>query len=70
MAKIQKKSKVITPFAGVFFINEEFNRGGLNELIDTQLEIRAKDFGYKYSEIFRSWFNVFFCGGCCEFAII
>jgi len=65
MTKVQKKSKVITPFAGVFFINEEFNRVGLSELIDTQLGIRAKGFGYKYSEIFRSWFNVFFCGGDC-----
>ena len=63
MTKVQKKSKVITPFAGVFFINEEFNRIGLSKLIDTQLGIRAKGFGYKYSEIFRSWFNVFFCGG-------
>ena len=58
MAKLEKKSKVITPFAGVFFIDEEFNRIGLGKLIDNELGVRGNGFGYTHSEIFRSWFNV------------
>ena len=65
MAKIVKKNNVMTPFAGIFFINEEFNRIGLGKLIDKHLGTRVSSFGYSYSEIIRSWFNIFFCGGDC-----
>ena len=65
MAKIVKKSNVMTPFAGIFFVEEEFNRVGLSKLIDNQLGMRVSSFGYSYSEIFGSWFNLFFCGGDC-----
>ncbi|MDR0572797.1 MAG: hypothetical protein LBG96_01990 [Tannerella sp.] len=34
MTKIQKVSQTITPFAGVSFINSEFNRCVLSQLID------------------------------------
>jgi hypothetical protein len=37
MAKIQKISKNITPFAGVFYANKEFKYSGLSNLIDNQL---------------------------------
>jgi len=37
MTKIQKISKNITFFAGVFFANNEFSRSGLHKLVDSQL---------------------------------
>jgi hypothetical protein len=32
--KLQKVSQTITPFAGISFIHEEFNKSGLSNLID------------------------------------
>lgn len=60
--KLQKNTQTVTPFAGISFINEEFTRCGLSALIDNYLGIRTM-YGYQYSEIFRSWFDIFFCGG-------
>ena len=39
MTKVQKISKNITPFAGVFFAHDECKRSGLSKLIDNQLGI-------------------------------
>jgi hypothetical protein len=61
--KVQKISQTITPFAGISFINEEFSRCGLSKLIDNQLGYRQSTKGFKHSDIIRSWFNIFFCGG-------
>ena len=60
--KVQKVSQSITPFAGISFVNQEFNDSGLLSLIDTHLGIRTLS-GYQYGEIFRAWFDIFFCGG-------
>jgi hypothetical protein len=65
MAKIQKISKEITPFAGVFYVNDEFTRPGLGKLIDNQLGFRSSTCGYSYSNIFRNFFNLFLSGGEC-----
>ncbi len=65
MIKVQKISNNITPFAGISFINNEFNRIGLGNLIDNQLAIRVSTCGYQYSDIVRSWFDIFLCGGDC-----
>jgi hypothetical protein len=65
MPKIEKKSQNITPFAGISYVNTQFNNCGLGQLIDTELGVRVKTTGYSYSEIFRTWFNIFFCGGEC-----
>lgn len=62
MPKIQKTSQIVTPFAGISFINEEFSRCGLSELIDHELGKRNST-NYQYSDIFRTWFDIFFCGG-------
>ena len=51
MTKVYEKSKVITPLAGVFFIDEEFNRIGLSKYIDNELGVRGNGFGYKHSQI-------------------
>jgi hypothetical protein len=64
MTKIQKISKNITPYAGCFFVNEAFNQCGLSKLIDEELGRRTLT-GYQYSEIFRTYALIFFCGGHC-----
>lgn len=60
--KVQKVSQSITPFAGISFVNQEFNDSGLLSLIDNHLGTRTLS-GYQYGEIFRAWFDIFFCGG-------
>ena len=65
MAKIQKISKNITPFAGVFYVNEQFNRSGLSKLIDKQLGKRSSTKDYSYSNLIGNFFNLFLCGGEC-----
>ena len=60
--KVQKVSQSITPFAGISFANQEFNDSGLLSLIDNHLVTRTLS-GYQYGEIFRAWFDIFFCGG-------
>jgi len=61
--KVQQKSQSLTPFAGISFITDEFSRSGLSGLIDKELGIRSKYAGYQYSDIFRTWFSLFFSGG-------
>ena len=60
--KVQKVSQSITPFAGISFVNQEFNDSGLLSLIDNHLGTRTLS-RYQYGEIFRAWFDIFFCGG-------
>lgn len=62
MPKIQKSPQSVTPFAGISFINEAFAHCGLSKLIDKELGRRSVA-GYQYSDIFRSWLDIFFCGG-------
>ena len=65
MPKIKKLSPKLTPFGGICYVNAEFNRCGLGQLIDIELGNRCQKAGYSYSDIFRTWFNLFFCGGDC-----
>ena len=65
MTKVQKISKNITPFAGVFFAHDEFKRSGLRKLIDNQLGIRVSSKGYSYGNLLGNFFNLFLCGGEC-----
>ena len=64
MAKIQIKSKKITPFGGFFPIMDSFDRV-LSGVVDSTLGLRSKLIGYQYSEIIRSLMCVYFCGGSC-----
>jgi hypothetical protein len=63
--KIEKISQTISPFAGISFINEEFNNCGLKQLIDTELGTRGVKALYSYSDIFKNWYDIFLCGGEC-----
>jgi hypothetical protein len=63
--KIQKINKTISPFAGISFVNDYFEKSGMCQLIDTELGDRVKLFGYQYSDIIKNLTNVFLSGGDC-----
>ena len=65
MTKVQKISKNITPFAGIFFAHNEFQRSGLRALIDNHLGRRVSTKGYSYGNLLGNFFNLFLCGGEC-----
>jgi hypothetical protein len=65
MAKVQKISKTLTPFAGVFFVHEEFKRSGFGQLIDNHLGYRPSTKGYSYGNLFGNFFNLLLSGGQC-----
>jgi hypothetical protein len=65
MTKIQKISKNTTPFAGVFYANDEFKHSGFRQLIDNQLGYRVSTKGYSYGNLIGNFFNLFLCGGEC-----
>ena len=61
--KIQIKSEPISPFSGVSFVNNYFDKIGMTQLIDSELGDRVRLTGYNYGEIFRNLTNVFLSGG-------
>lgn len=63
--KVSIKSQTITPFGGIFYVLDEFSRLGLGSLVDKTLGVRPGATSYRYSEIFRTLFGVFLCGGDC-----
>lgn len=63
--KIQKINKTISPFAGISFVNNYFEKAGLSQLIDTELGDRVSLFGYQFSDIIKNLTNVFLSGGDC-----
>jgi len=63
--KIQKISSTVSPFAGISYVNNEFNVSGMSQLIDNELGCRASTKGYTYANVIRNLSNVFFCGGDC-----
>ena len=63
MVKVQKYMNSVSPFSGISFVNESFNKVGLSQLIDSELGKRVKYTGYSYSEIIRNLTNVFLSGG-------
>ena len=64
MTKIAIKSDKITPFGGIFWIMQQFERS-LSQVIDSTLGVKCKFYGYQYSEILRSLMCIYFCGGSC-----
>lgn len=63
--KVLKYKKEVSPFAGISFVNTNFEDLGLSNLIDNELGSRVKLFGYQYSDIIKNLTNVFLCGGDC-----
>ena len=62
MAKIAIKNEKITAFGGINFVLDKFD-ALLGDVIDHMLGKRSTAIGYQYSEIFRSFFALFMCGG-------
>jgi len=60
--KVQKVSQSVSSFAGISFVHEEFNNCGLLQHIDRQPGKRDTS-GYRHGELFRTWFEIFFCEG-------
>ncbi len=63
--KLQIKSDNLSPFAGISFINYEFENIGMSQLIDNELGSRVKYYGFSYSDIIKNFYNVFLSGGDC-----
>ena len=61
--KIQNFKTSVNPFSGNSLVNHHFDKSGMSQLIDNELETRVKSIGYQYSEIFRNLANVFLSGG-------
>ena len=61
--KIQKVKDTISPFGGISFVNNAFNKIGLSQLIDNELGTRVNTTGFNYSEIIRNLSNVYISGG-------
>jgi|GEM_PF-133546 len=57
--KLQKISNIVSPFAGISFINNAFNECG------NELGISSTSIGFSYSEIIRNFGKIFFSGGNC-----
>ena len=62
MAKLAIKNERINAFGGINFVLDKFD-ALLGDVIDHVLGIRSTTIGYQYSEIFRSLFALFMCGG-------
>ena len=66
MVKIEKSIPTVNPFGGINFVIGRINYSGINELIDSQLGKRPAQAEYSYSDLFKSLWSVFFCGGDCS----
>lgn len=62
--KVIIKNEKVTPFGGLFYVMDLFNRFLANS-IDKALGERGKGRGYRYSEIFLAIFCLYFSGGDC-----
>lgn len=63
--KVQKISSTFSPFAGISFVNNEFDKSGMTQLIDKELGMRTSTKGYTYANVIKNLSNVFYCGGDC-----
>jgi len=63
--KIQKLNQTVSPFAGISFVNDCFEKSGICKLIDKELGNRVSSYGYQYSEIIKNLTNVYLSGGDC-----
>lgn len=52
--KVQKISAIVSPFAGISFVNYEFDKIGMNQLIDNELGSRVKTVGFFFSDIIKN----------------
>ena len=63
--KLQKISTQVNPFAGISFVQNEFVKVGMCQLIDNEIQRRVKTVVFSYSDIIKNLVNVFYSGGDC-----
>ena len=63
--KVQKISSKVSPFSGIWYVNNEFDNSGMSQLIDKELGGRVSTKGYTYANVIKNLSNVFYCGGDC-----
>lgn len=59
------KSSHISPFGGLHFVLEEFERLGLGKLLSANLPELAPQTTYQWRDILYSFWAIYFCGGDC-----
>lgn len=59
------KSEAITPFGGLNFVFDEFEKIGLGDFINKELPNLPTQSKYSWKDIFYSFSAIFFCGGDC-----
>lgn len=58
-------SSHISPFGGLNFVLEEFDKLGIGSLLNNQLPMLPKQITYNWRDLFYSYWSVVFCGGDC-----
>lgn len=59
------KSSNISPFGGLNFVLNEFERLGIKNLVNKELPQLPKQSRYSWYDLLASYWSVFFCGGDC-----
>jgi len=59
------KSSPISPFGGLNFVLEEFNKLKIDKLIEANLPKLSANSHYQWKDIFYSFWSIYFCGGSC-----
>ncbi len=59
------KSLPISPFGGLNFLLEEFDKLGLDKIIQQELPELSKQSKYTWKDILYSFWSIYFCGGDC-----
>jgi hypothetical protein len=62
--KVVKSSK-ISPFGGINYVLNEFERLRIRELVNNELPALPKQVRYSWYDLLASYWSVFFCGGDC-----
>lgn len=63
--KVQNNSDSISPFAGLNFISNDFDRSGLIQVIENELVSKSDLATYTLTDDIKSLFLTFFAGGDC-----
>lgn len=63
--KVQNNSDTITPFAGLNFISNDFDKSGIRQVIENELISKSSLATYSLTDDIKSLFLTFFAGGDC-----
>ena len=63
--KLEKSNQKINSFGGINFLLSDIKQSGILQIIDNQLDDRAKQSKYSCSDVLLNLYSIFFCGGQC-----